>query len=341
MLRNADVFVKPRHDLRTKSATGGLITVIAGSVAGLLFFAQLYTQVIGTTQHSLFLSESKPIPMLGSYDPFHTRLYDIKAKMTMKLHITFPHIECSMMDINLNGAPLKDTDYDFKSHKGKGGGKSRPNAAELKEAGFTEKHKAGCTIKVTLRVPVVAGHVSVTLSPIAWQKALNQLMMQAQFGELQLDKGSNNNLRNQYNMTHFIHEVQFGKRFPLANDDPLERRAHIIENKMGGIALENIQIKLVPTIYSGLITSKKTYQHSVVSHTVQPDHMMNSGMSIMPGLAMSYDVTPLAVRHQIGRENIFVFLSSLMGIVGGAFVTVGLFTGCLVHSAAAVAKKAD
>ena len=83
MLRNADVFVKPRHDLRTKSATGGLITLIAGSVAGLLFLAQLYTQLMGTTQHSLYLSESKPIPMLGTFDPFTTRLFDIKGKMTI------------------------------------------------------------------------------------------------------------------------------------------------------------------------------------------------------------------------------------------------------------------
>eukprot|EP00526_Cylindrotheca_closterium_P021575 CAMPEP_0113652018 /NCGR_PEP_ID=MMETSP0017_2-20120614/27756_1 /TAXON_ID=2856 /ORGANISM="Cylindrotheca closterium" /LENGTH=103 /DNA_ID=CAMNT_0000564785 /DNA_START=39 /DNA_END=346 /DNA_ORIENTATION=- /assembly_acc=CAM_ASM_000147 len=103
MLRNADFFVKPRHDLRTKSATGGLITLIAGSVAGLLFLAQMYTQIMGTTQHSLYLSESRPIPMLGTFDPFTTRLYDIKGKMTMKLHITFPHMECNNMEIRLNG----------------------------------------------------------------------------------------------------------------------------------------------------------------------------------------------------------------------------------------------
>lgn len=339
MLRNADVFVKPRHDLRTKSATGGLITVIAGSVAGLLFFAQLYTQIMGTTQHSLFLSESKPIPMLGTFDPFSTRLYDLKGKMTMKLHITFPHIECGDMEIKLNGAPLKDSDYDFRSNKGrKRIAKTRPTAADLKEAGFDLKHKGGCTVRVTLRVPVVAGHVSVTLSPRAWQKAIGQLMMQAQFGELDM---SDDKKLNQHNMTHFIHDVEFGKRFPLAKDDPLQRRAHIIENRMGGVGLENIQIKLVPTIYSGLFTSKKTYQHSVVSHTVQPDHMVDAGMAMLPGLAMNYDVTPLAVRHEVGRDNIFVFLSSLMGIVGGAFVTVGLFTGCLVHSAAVVAKKVD
>eukprot|EP00980_Cylindrotheca_fusiformis_P020980 scaffold7987_cov200-Cylindrotheca_fusiformis.AAC.9 len=339
MLRNADVFVKPRHDLRTKSATGGLITVIAGSVAGLLFLAQLYTQLMGTTQHSLLLSESRPIPMFGTFNPFQTKLYDMKGKMTMKLHITFPHIECGNMDVKLNGSPLKDSDYDWRSNKGmRRVAKFRPTAADLKQAGFSGKHKNGCTIKTTLRVPIVAGHVSITLSPVAWQKTISRLMMQEQFG--QLNTGDDKHL-NQSNMTHFIHDVQFGKKFPYAKDDPLKKRAHIIENKLGGIALENIQIKLVPTIYTGLFTSKRAYQHSVVSHTVQPDHMMNAGMAMLPGLAMSYDLTPLAVKHEVGRDNIFVFLSSLMSIVGGAFVTVGLFTGCLVHSAAVVSKKVD
>jgi hypothetical protein len=36
-----------------------------------------------------------------------------------------------------------------------------------------------------------------------------------------------------------------------------------------------------------------------------------------------------------------VFLSSLVSIVGGVFVTVGLVSGCLVDSAKAVAKKID
>lgn len=54
-----------------------------------------------------------------------------------------------------------------------------------------------------------------------------------------------------------------------------------------------------------------------------------------------YDFTPLAVRHVDSRENVFVFLSSLVGIVGGVFVTVKLVSGCLVNSAQAVAKKMD
>ncbi len=51
-----------------------------------------------------------------------------------------------------------------------------------------------------------------------------------------------------------------------------------------------------------------------------------SVLAMMPGMAMSYDVTPLAVHHDEGRENILVFLSSLVSIVGGAFVTVSNMT---------------
>jgi hypothetical protein len=341
MLRNVDVFVKPRHDLRTKSTTGGLITLVAASVAGLLFLGQLYTQLMGTTYHSLSLSESTAIPMLGSYDPFLSRVYDIKGKIPLKIHITFPHVECHMLDLKLNHAPLTAKDFDFKTSRGRNRvEKFKPTTIDLREAGFNKSHKGGCTIRNTLRVPLVAGTLSIHLTQAAWQRAISTLMMYAQIFETDKEKASTLNV-NQYNMTHFIHLVQFGKRFPLAKNDPLKKVYHKIENKMSGVALENIKIQLIPTIYNGFLTSQKTYQHSVVSHTVQPESMVNQGAALLPGLVMSYDVTPLAVRHEIGRDNIFVFLSSLVSIVGGAFVTVGLFTGCLVHSAKTVAKKVD
>ena len=110
---------------------------------------------------------------------------------------------------------------------------------------------------------------------------------------------------------------------------------------MGGVALENIQVKLVPTVYSGFLSSYNTYQLSVVNHVVQPETMVAQGVAMSPGLALGWDITPLAVHHLDGRDNILVFLSSLLSIVGGVFVTVGLFTGCVVHSAKTVAKKID
>jgi len=66
-----------------------------------------------------------------------------------------------------------------------------------------------------------------------------------------------------------------------------------------------------------------------------------SSSAIAPGLSIKYDFSPLAVHHVESRENLFVFLSGLVGIVGGAFVTFGLVGRGLVSSASAVTKKID
>jgi hypothetical protein len=303
----------------------------------LLFFAQLYLYIVGTSQHSLHLAESRAIPMLpgATMDPFQSRMYDIKGKMALKLHVTFPYISCNKLEVKLNSAPLGKHDIDYIAKRLD---KRQPNLFELREAGFHDKLTNGCTIRSTLRIPIVAGHVTITLTKAAWNEALNHLMLRAQYSED--EKNTDPNV-NDYNMTHFLHSVQFGKRYPMAASYPLEKRAHVIENKMGGIALENIQVKLVPTVYSGFFSTQNTYQCSVVDHTVQPETMVSQGVALLPGLALGYDVTPLAVHHVDGRDNVFVFLSSLVSIVGGVFVTVGLLSGCLVHSAAVVSKKVD
>lgn len=137
-----------------------------------------------------------------------------------------------------------------------------------------------------------------------------------------------------------MHTVSFGEPFPLTHN-PLENAAHIIENEAGGVGLANVNVRLVPTRYKQFIGERDTYQVSVTEHMVQPEFLAAQNSQILPGLALSYDFTPLTVHHVEYRDNFFVFLSSLVSIVGGVFVTVGLVTGCLVHSAAAVAKKKD
>mmetsp|Transcript_20452 Transcript_20452/g.57888 ORF Transcript_20452/g.57888 Transcript_20452/m.57888 type:complete len:340 (+) Transcript_20452:36-1055(+) len=339
MLRNSDMFVKPRADLRSKSVAGGAITVIAGTTAALLFLAQIYWYIVGTTTHTLHLSESLGIPMLPetTTDPFQSRQYDIKGKIPLKMHVTFAHIDCKSLEVKLNSAPITRSDFDPRAGETKVGYR-RPNAVELKKAGLPTNHRAGCTIQTTLRVPIVSGHVTITLTKDAWAGALNHLMLRSQFSEAEREKDTR---KNDFNVTHYVHSIQFGKRFPKAAAFPLENRHHVIKNNMGGIALENIQVKLVPTLISGWFQTTKTYQMSVIAHAVQPETMVAQGVTMMPGMAMAYDVTPLAVHHDEGRDNIIVFLSSLVSIVGGVFVTVGLFTGCLVHSAKGLAKKVD
>ena len=359
VLRNVDVFVKPRADLRSKSATGGIITLVATSTAIVLFFAQIYLYIVGNPSHTLHLSESTQFPMLPQHtsDPFQSRAYDIKGKMSLKIHLTFLHIKCDDMEVKINGSPLSS-----KNKQGKDSIKARkPNPVEIKKIFGSDKspeaiqHKGrGCTLTGTIRIPIVAGHVSVTLTRQAWTEALNHYMARARWTP---EQKAQDIYKNDYNMTHYIHAIQFGKKLPSkvvynsagnnnkaskgAPHRPLENRIHVIENSMGGIALENIQVKLVPTVSSGFFFEEQYYQMSVVDHTIQPETMVSQGVTMQPGLALTYDVTPLAVHHNEGRDNFLVFLSSLVGIVGGCFVTMSLLTGCLVHSASAVAKKVD
>lgn len=120
------------------------------------------------------------------------------------------------------------------------------------------------------------------------------------------------------------------------------QKAHHVMDNGSGVALANVAVKLVPTTYKRTFHSaQETYQASVSRHIVQPETLAAQRSTLLPGLLITYDFTPLAVSHIESRENWFVFLSSLVGIVGGVFVTVGLVSNCLVNSAQAIAKKMD
>ena len=143
------------------------------------------------------------------------------------------------------------------------------------------------------------------------------------------------------NRRHYIHHVSFGESFPLMEHNPLKNKLHVLENDSGGIALSNIVVKLVPTRYDTILGSQDTYQLSVTDHVVEPETMASQGSRYLPGVAVTYDFTPLTVHHVESRDSFLVFFSSLISIVGGVFVTVSLVTGILVHSAAEIAKKID
>ena len=115
----------------------------------------------------------------------------------------------------------------------------------------------------------------------------------------------------------------------------------MVENTHGGVFLAHIDVRLIPTRYQRFFTSRDYNQLSVTQHIVQPETLMLQNAPQLPGMALLYDFTPLRVDYVETRDNIFGFISSVVSIVGGVFVTVGLVTGCLLHSAAAVAKKMD
>jgi len=122
---------------------------------------------------------------------------------------------------------------------------------------------AGCTLDGLLRPQMVAGVLQVTISTRWWQEASREIHT---LRELRPDKIAES--LEKYNVSHYIHKIEFGRTFSKSKVKPLENRPHIIVNDFGGVAIEQIQVKLVPTISQGLLFRENSYQTSVVDHTI-------------------------------------------------------------------------
>lgn len=185
-LRRLDAFVKPREDLRTRSALGGLITLVAGSAASILFLAQVTMYLVGATRHSLHLSESKslPVPLLDGILP--SRNQRKTWTIPLKAHVTFPHLQCDWMDVTHDGASFRDGELE--KTLGRNSIQFRkPSSDELTAALGKEQARIpknqGCTVQGTLQIPKVGGTFSVTVTRKAWSEAKSRFMF-GPFGEI-------------------------------------------------------------------------------------------------------------------------------------------------------------
>jgi hypothetical protein len=168
------------------------------------------------------------------------------------------------------------------------------------------------------------------------KEAFMKLVQYLNFG---LDSEQVDHQMGGHDLSHYIHEIRFGKIFPLSKN-PLFNNKVVFDNDFK-IALNHMNVKLVPTKYKRFARSvKETFQIATSNHIVTMETLASSNPFVLPGLKLQYDFTPLAVHHVESRENIFVFLSSLIGIVGGVFVTIGLVSGIVVNSAQ-ILKKID
>eukprot|EP00584_Thalassiosira_punctigera_P002925 CAMPEP_0172534538 /NCGR_PEP_ID=MMETSP1067-20121228/6862_1 /TAXON_ID=265564 ORGANISM="Thalassiosira punctigera, Strain Tpunct2005C2" /NCGR_SAMPLE_ID=MMETSP1067 /ASSEMBLY_ACC=CAM_ASM_000444 /LENGTH=342 /DNA_ID=CAMNT_0013319345 /DNA_START=62 /DNA_END=1090 /DNA_ORIENTATION=+ len=339
-LRSYDAFAKPIDGIRERSVTGGFITLLASATAGVLLLSQILLYLQVQTRHSMHLADSVPSVLFNNARPKDL----LGHRIPLRMYITFPHLVCSALDYSHDGNALSSGKFDHYHKAPFTFSKRKPTVQEYKSAtvgGYgsdsevQKKRSEGCTLVGTLRVPRVGGTISVSVSPDAWRRATSLLS----FG---VDtSGDPDPFHGRLpNVTHLIHDVTFGAPFP-PGDNPLKNARHVMDNG-SGVALANVAVKLVPTTYKQTFRmAQETYQASVSRHIVQPETLASQRSTLLPGLLITYDFTPLAVRHVESRENWFVFVSSLVGIVGGVFVTVGLVSGCLVNSAQVVAKKMD
>jgi hypothetical protein len=180
MLQKIDAFGRPREELRTKSALGGFITLVASSVAAFLFIAQIYMYIAGSTRHSLSLavSESFPVPHLMADEMLPPHIARNGAsRIRLKFHVTFPYLFCNQLDVAHGGASFSSGELQ-KIH-GRHAVKMRtPTDEEMKPwSGNEAKADHACTIVGDFRIPMVAGSLSITLARTAWAEVTAFLVM--------------------------------------------------------------------------------------------------------------------------------------------------------------------
>jgi len=266
-------------------------------------------------------------------------------QIPIKFHVTFPHIKCHDLDMTYNGASGEN----FRKQHGKYAVKKRvPTVDEIEAAGFGDVHKLidGCSISGRINVPKVAGNFGIHVTRKAWQIILLNVMFHLTQGHSQDGKelydpfagGVEQNGR-AFNISHYIHYVDFGNVFPHAHH-PLKDVQHIVRNQ-SGLGISTIFAKLIPTVYKRVWRSKKnTYQISIADHFVHPATLASQNSPLVPGITFSYDFTPLEVNYTEEREGFLTFLGSLISIVGGVFVTVRLLSSVLVETVN-ISKKRD
>ncbi|KAL3785386.1 hypothetical protein ACHAW5_007863 [Stephanodiscus triporus] len=351
-LRSYDAFAKPIDGIRERSVAGGYITLFALGSAFVLLLSQVIVQLQITTRHSMHLADSAPSLLFANLIG-----HDKKAKalvghhIPLRLHVTFPHLDCASLDYSHDGNSMSSGAFGHYHKSPFAFSTRKPTAQEYlratvpdddvgaekgkkRSAEVDARRSGGCTLLGTLHVPRVGGTLSVSVSPDAWRRATSFLS----FG---VGPGSPDPFAGRLpNVTHYVHDLTFGAPFP-PGINPLAGARHVMDNG-SGVALAAVSVKLVPTTYVRTFhAARETYQASVSRHIVQPETLASQRSTMLPGLLITYDFTPLAVRHVESRENWLVFLSSMVGIVGGVFVTVSAVSGCLVDSVQAVAKKID
>ncbi|OQS06780.1 endoplasmic reticulum-Golgi intermediate compartment protein [Thraustotheca clavata] len=214
---------------------------------------------------------------------------------------TVMHVE---VDITFLHEPCSDVAMDASDTKG-----NREVIVQSDVVAYPlEDEKEGCRFKGFVDLKKIAGDIN-----FAHEGSLNMFT----FLEF-LD----------FNSSHIVHSLRFGPSIPnMVN--PLENvHKVVIEN----FKLYKYRISIVPTQYTPLYGSPvQTYQYSVTEHASDPNE---NGRFSFPGVAFSYEFSPIKVEYIETKPSFLQFLTSTCAIVGGVFAVARILDG-FVYSVSA------
>lgn len=121
----------------------------------------------------------------------------------------------------------------------------------------------------------------------------------------------------QLDLSHRIRKLSFGDPYPGQTNplDGAEKTAKTEDDKLGQ---HEYFIRIVPTTYRYLFSRPlRTNQYSQSYFFRRSDP--NKGGQLIPGLFLSYDLSPIHVEVVESRKSFFHFLVQLCAIIGGVF----------------------
>ncbi|KAK8935715.1 Protein disulfide-isomerase 5-4 [Platanthera zijinensis] len=370
-LKNLDAYPKANEDFYNRTLSGGLITIVSSIAILLLLISEIRLYLYSDTETKLTVDTSRGERLLVSFDVTFPSLacsllsldamdisgerhYDILHDIVKKRldqsgkvidsrqgDIGAPQIE---RPLQKHGGRLDHNETYCGSCYGAEGSDDHccNTCEEVREAyrkkgwvitnmdlidqckreGFFQKIQEeqgeGCNIHGFVDVKKVAGNIH--LSP-------GKSFHHSSFAFLDLFA-----LQGEYNISHKINKLSFGKEFPGVIN-PLDG-AHWIQERSSG--MYQYFIKVVPTIYTDL-RGRKIYsnQFSVTEHFREGTFYPRPP----PGVIFIYDFSPIKVNFTEENTSLLHFLTSICAVLGGVFTVAGIIDAFVFHSHRAIKKK--
>lgn len=204
--------------------------------------------------------------------------------------------------------------------------KETDNIIQCQREGWSDKIRAqqneGCNVYGYIEVNKVGGNFHMAPGKSFQQHHVHVHDLQALGGA-------------KYNTTHTIHHLSFGQDYPgIVN--PLDGLFQLADKSQ---MMFQYFIKVVPTTYTDVDGGTvATNQFSATKHSKVIGALGDSGL---PGLFVTYELSPMMVKYTEKRRSFMHFLTGVCAIIGGVFTVAGLIDAMIYHSARALQKKIE
>ncbi|KAL4218267.1 Endoplasmic reticulum-Golgi intermediate compartment protein 3 [Mactra antiquata] len=374
-LRRFDAYPKTLEDFRVKTFGGAAVTLVSGLLMFVLFVSELNYYLTTEVNPELFVDISRgqikmkinlnvtfhnmPCAFLSidAMDVSGENQIDVDHhlfKQRLKLNGEFIEDEPEKQDLGDKSGEILEAvtqkldpdrcescygaETDDKKccntceevrdqYRKKGWAFKESDAIEqCKREGWSDKIKAqrneGCNAYGYIEVNKVGGNFHIAPGKSFQQHHVHVHDLQSLGGE-------------KFNTSHTIHHMSFGEEYPgIVN--PLDGAVNIAD--MAQMMFQYF-IKVVPTTYTNV--NGKTVATNQFSATKHAKIISALGDSGLPGLFVTYELSPMMVKYTEKRRSFMHFLTGVCAIIGGVFTVAGLIDSMIYHSARALQKKIE